>query len=147
MNPRSGKPSASSIDSPPEPRALFIDRCAWSGALRRALTDARIPFIAHQDQFEQDAPDEAWLAAADSKGWLVVTRDQRIRYRANELAAMRRARLHVFVFTQGGLTGAETGSILVRCYPAMVRHAAQIPAPAFFSLTRGGEVRFLKATR
>jgi predicted nuclease of predicted toxin-antitoxin system len=123
---------------------LFIDRCAWSGALGRALTEARIPFIAHHTQFEHDAPDEIWLSAAADKGWLVVTRDQRIRYRANELAAMRRSRLHVFVFTQGGLTGAETGSILVRCHPAMVRHAAQVPAPAFFSLTRSGEVNPLK---
>ena len=146
MSPTSGKPSASSIDSPPEPRALFIDRCAWSGALGRGLSEAHIPFVAHRDLFEHDVPDEVWLAAAADKGWLVVTRDQRIRYRANELAAMRRARLHVFVFTQGGLTGAETGSILVRCHPSMVRHAALVPAPAFFSLTRSGDVKRLTAT-
>jgi predicted nuclease of predicted toxin-antitoxin system len=110
------------------------------------LTEAGIRFVAHHDHFKHDAPDEVWLAEAADKGWLVVTRDQRIRYRANELAAMRRARLHVFVFTQGGLTGAETGSILVRCHAAMVRHAAQVAAPAFFSLTRSGEVSQLKAT-
>jgi hypothetical protein len=144
MSPRSGKPSASSTDSPPEPPALFIDRCAWSGALGRALTEAHISFVAHNDQFEHDTPDDIWLSAAADKGWLVVTRDQRIRYRANELAAMRRARLHVFVFTQGGLTGAETGGILVRCHAAMIRHAAQVTAPAFFSLTRSGEVNVLR---
>ena len=146
MSPRSGKPSASSIDSPPDPQALFIDRCAWSGALGRALTEAGIAFVAHHDQFEHDTPDEVWLSAAADKAWLVVTRDQRIRYHANELAAMRRARLHVFVFTQGGLTGAETGRILVRCHAAMVRHAEQVPAPSFFSLTRSGEVKQLRAT-
>ncbi len=58
---------------------------------------------------------------------------------------MRRARLHVFVFTQGGLTGAETGSILVRCHTAMLQHAANTPPPAFFSLTRSGEVNRIKA--
>lgn len=109
------------------------------------MTEAGIPFIAHRDQFAHDAFDEAWLTAAADKGWLVVTRDQRIRYRANELAAMQRARLHVFVFTQGGLTGAETGSILVRCHAAMVRHADRVPPPAFFSLTRSGDVNRLKA--
>jgi hypothetical protein len=145
MSRTSGKPSASSTDSPPEPRALFIDRCAWSGALGRALSEAEIPFVAHHDLFDHDTPDELWLAAAADKGWLVVTRDQRIRYRANELAAMRRAQLHVFVFTQGSLTGAETGSILVRCHAAMIRHATNTPAPAFFSLTRSGEVNPLRA--
>ena len=146
MSPRSGKRSASSTGSPPEPPTLFIDRCAWSGALARSLSDAGIAFIPHHERFEHDAPDEVWLSAAADQGWLVVTRDQRIRYRANEVAAMRRARLHVFVFTQGGLTGAETGSILVRCHAAMVRHAARVPAPAFFSLTRSGEVSRLNAT-
>ena len=146
MSPRSGKPSASSIDSPPDPRALFVDRCAWSGALGRALTEAAITFVAHHDLFEHDTPDEIWLCAAADKGWLVVTRDQRIRYRANELAAMRRARLHVFVFTQGGLTGAETGSILVRCHAEMLRAARDVAPPAFFSLTRRGDVNRLKAS-
>lgn len=58
---------------------------------------------------------------------------------------MQRARLHVFVFTQGGLTGTETGSVLVRCHAAMIRQAIQVPPPAFFSLTRSGEVNRLKA--
>lgn len=73
-----------------------------------------------------------------------MTRDQRIRYRANELAAMKRARLHVFVFTQGGLTGTETGSILVSCHAAMQRYAREVAPPAFFSLTRRCEVNRLK---
>jgi hypothetical protein len=134
-----------SNDSPPEERVVFVDRCAWSGALGRALTEAGIPFIAHHERFQHDTPDDHWLAAAADSAWLVVTRDQRIRYRANELAAMKRARLHVFVFTQGGLTAAETGSILVRCHPATLRQAAEISPPAFFSLTRSGEVNRLSA--
>lgn len=145
MSTTSGKPSVSSTGPPPEPRPLFIDRCAWSGALGRALTEAGIPFVAHHDQFAHDAPDEVWLTAAADRGWLVVTRDQRIRYRANELAAMQRARLHVFVFTQGALTGAETGSILVRSHAAILRQAVAVQPPAFFSLTRSGDVNRLKA--
>src|SRR5262245_26784965 len=114
MSRTSWKRSVSSSDSPPEPRTIFIDRCAWSAAIGEALSTAGIPFVAHHHRFAHDTPDQEWLAAAADRGWLVVTRDQRIRYRANELAAMRRAKLHVFVFTQGGLTGAETGAILVR---------------------------------
>jgi predicted nuclease of predicted toxin-antitoxin system len=144
MSSTSGKRSVSSSGSPPEQRPLFIDRCAWSAALGRALSEAGIAFVAHHDHFSHDAPDDQWLAAAADRGWLVVTRDQRIRYRANELAAMRRANLHVFVFTQGGLTGAETGSILVRCHAEMLRAARDVTPPAFFSLTRRGEVNRLK---
>lgn len=92
------------------------------------MDEGGIGFIAHHKRFSHDTPDEIWLAAAADKSWRVVTRDQRIRYRANELAAMQRARLHVFDFTQGGLTAAATGSILVRCHAAMLRQATQVTA-------------------
>lgn len=118
---------------------LFIDRCARSAALGQALNEGGIHFIAHHERFSHDTPDEIWLSAAADKSWLVVTRDQRIRSRANELAARQRARLHVFVFTQGGLTAAETGSILMRCHAAMVRQAARVAPPAFADPQRRGQ--------
>ncbi len=145
MSRTSGKRSASSSGSPPERRALFIDRCAWSAALGKTLAQAGIPNVPHNEYFTHDTPDEVWLSAAADRGWLVGTRDQRIRYKANELAAMRSARLHVFVFTQGGLTGAQTGDILRNCYPSILRHAAAVAPPAFFSLTRRGDVKRLVA--
>jgi predicted nuclease of predicted toxin-antitoxin system len=138
------KRSASSSASPPEARRLFIDRCAWSAALGRALSDAGIAFEAHHAHFRDDTPDAEWLTAATQHRWLIVTRDKRIRYKPNELAAMRAARLHVFVFTQGGLSAGETGEILVRCHAARQARAAETTPPAFFSLTRGGDVKPMK---
>ena len=44
------------------------------------MTEAGIDFVAHHDRFAPDAPDEERLTAAADQGWLVVTRDQRIRY-------------------------------------------------------------------
>lgn len=147
----SGKPSASSASSQPEPgrprTTLFIDRCAWSARLGEALRQAGIPFVAHGDRFAGDTPDAEWLAAAADQGWLVVTRDQRIRYKANEQAAMVRARLHLFALTQGGLSAAETAAIVVRAYPAMLRAAREVEPPAFFSVSRAAEVHRLKLGR
>lgn len=131
-----------SISSP----TLFIDRCAWSGKLGAALEAANIPFVAHHQRFAPDAPDEDWLRAASSEGWLIVTRDQRIRYRPNELRAVMDAKLHMFVFSQGGLSAAETASILCATYPRMCSLAAQHRPPAFFSLTKSREVRQLKVS-
>jgi hypothetical protein len=110
--------------APPERPTLFIDRCAWSGVLGRALTAADIPFIEHGQLFPQACPDEVWLEGIAGKGWLVVTRDQRIRYKVNEQTAAVRAGLRLFVFTQGGLPAARTADLLIAAYPAIVRHAA-----------------------
>ena len=60
MKPTSGKRFASNGGLAPElgQRTLFIDRCAWSAALGRALDEGGIGFIAHQERFSHDTPDE-----------------------------------------------------------------------------------------
>lgn len=108
--------------------------------LGRALTTAGIDFVEHGQLFPPASPDEVWLEGVAGKGWLVVTRDQRIRYKVNEQAAAIRAGLHLFIFTQGGLKAAQTAELLVAAYPAMVRLAAIDQAPAFYSIQMGGHV-------
>lgn len=130
---------------PPDPPTLFIDRNAWSNALHDALSQANIPHQAHRWHFaEHDAhaeiDDSAWLSAVARQGWAVITRDKNIRYRINELNAMKQARLHVFVFTRGTLTAKETGELLVTAYPAIVDAIANTTPPAFFSISGTGAV-------
>lgn len=80
----------------PEAFTLFIDRDAWSAKLDRALRAAEIPFVAHRDLFAHDTPDEKWLSEAGRRGWLVLTRDQNIRRRPDELKALRNAGVLLF---------------------------------------------------
>ena len=83
----------------PEAFTLFIDRDAWSAKLDRAFRVADIPFVAHRDIFAHDTPDEKWLAEAGRRGWLVLTRDQNIRRRPDELKALRDAGVLLFALT------------------------------------------------
>lgn len=123
---------------------LFVDRCAWSGKLGEALEAAAIPYIPHHRYFAPDTPDDVWLSAVKQNGWLILTRDKRIRYRVNEIRALIDARLMMFVLSQGGISAAETGSIVCAAYPAIVRQAALHKPPAMFSITRSGAVNKLK---
>jgi predicted nuclease of predicted toxin-antitoxin system len=127
---------------PPEP-VLFIDRDAWSRALGDALTAAGIPFVAHRQRFAAAAPDTEWLAVAGAEGWMVLTRDQNIRRRPNELAAVKAAGICMFVLGQGNLSAAETARIVVDAWPRMLRAARGANRPAIFTPTRGGEIRKL----
>lgn len=138
---------------PPDPAAapapgpqptLFIDRDAWSRKLDEALRAAGIPFIAHRDLFADDTPDPVWLAEVGRQGWVVVTRDQNIRRRHNELAAVRSARIHLFALTSGNLSAADTAALVIRAWPAIGRAVAGHEPPALWSVTRGGEVRRLQ---
>jgi PIN domain-containing protein len=131
--------------SPPERFILFIDRdaCAWSGKLDAALRLANIPFEAHRDHFAHDTPDSDWLREVGRKGWLVLTRDQNIRRKPDELAALREADVIVFALTSGNLSAQETADIVVGAWPKMQRLAAETAPPAVFSVTRGGDIRRL----
>jgi predicted nuclease of predicted toxin-antitoxin system len=123
---------------------LFIDRDTWSRALDRALREAGIPFEAHKDHFARDATDPEWIRNVGAAGWLAVTRDQRIRHRPNEIAAVRAAALHLFVLTSGNLSAADTGRILVHAWPRMMRAADSRRPPAVWSVSRSAEVRLVK---
>lgn len=131
---------------PPESAApvLFIDRDLWSRRLADALREAAIPFEAHRDHFADDVPDPQWLLAVGRHGWTVLTRDQRIRHRPNELAAVRQARLHVFALTSGNLSAVTSAEVVLAAWPAIRRAVSETEPPMLWSVTRGGVVRALK---
>ena len=118
---------------PPDPPGptLFIDRDAWSHQLDRALRAAGIAFVAHRDHFDDDTPDPDWLTAVGQQGWIVLTRDQRIRNRPNELRAARNAHLHVFALTSGNLPAAEAARIVLEAWPAIRPAVAETEPPMF----------------
>lgn len=92
---------------------LFIDRDTWSHLLDAELRAAGIPFVAHREVFRPDTPDVEWIAEVGRCGWVVVTRDQNIRRRPNELRAVRAAGLRLFALTSGNLSAAETVSAII----------------------------------
>ena len=85
-----------------------------AGALRIAGLNVEI----HDDHFAQDAKDEEWLMVVGQKNWVVVTRDERIRYRAAAKQAIRRAKIRAFVLTaQGNLRAEMLAEIFLKALP------------------------------
>ena len=74
-----------------------------AGLLRAAGLTVEV----HDDHFSQDAPDPEWLAAAGKNNWIVITRDERIRYNVAERQAIRRAKVRAFVLAAQGDLRAE----------------------------------------
>lgn len=51
--------------------------------------------------------DTEWLELCGRRGWIVLAKDKRIRYRPAEIEAIRRHRVKAFVLTSGNLTSAQ----------------------------------------
>jgi predicted nuclease of predicted toxin-antitoxin system len=121
---------------------FFVDRSLGRkvipGALRGAGEEVRV----HDEHFPQDAKDEVWLAEAGKSGWVVLTKDKHIRYRAAEILALRAANVRAFVLSASGdLSGTEVSQIFVKALPSIKRFC-QRTAPPFIALVgRGGTVR------
>jgi len=137
---KSSKRSATSSTSPPDNPPLFIDRDAWSRVLGEALDGVGARFVAHRQCFEHDSPDTAWIQAVAENGWIAITRDQNIRRKANELAAIRGSHALIFVFTSGNLSAADNAAILVRALPRIYRLARVARRPALFSIRKNASI-------
>lgn len=137
----SKKRSASSSDSLPDAvPLLFIDRCAWSRKLGEALDAAGIRFVAHHQKFAPACPDVEWMKAVGREGWIVLTRDQAIRRKPNELKAFRDAGLIMFALASGNASAEDTARLVVELYPKMLRKAQAVKPPAMFSVTMAGGI-------
>ena len=86
------------------------------------LRNAGLNVEIHDDHFPQNATDPEWLTAAGKKNWIVVTRDERIRYRVAERQAIRRAKVRAFVLAaQGDLRAEMLAEIFLKALPKIRR--------------------------
>ncbi len=97
---------------------LFLDRCLGTNDIAVALRAAGANVVLHADQFPPTESDEDWLRKVGAKKWVVLTKDERIRTRYNELRAIIEANTHVFALTLGSASGAEMAAAFVAGRPS-----------------------------
>jgi hypothetical protein len=68
-------------------RVYFTDRNLGT-RFAEALRAAGLHVERHDDHFEPNTIDEAWLSQVGRWGWVALTHDRNIRYKPNELAAV-----------------------------------------------------------
>lgn len=110
-----------------------------AAALRQVGEEVHV----HDDHFSPDERDEKWLREVGRKGWIVLTKDTRVRYRGPELAALQKAGVGAFVLTSGDLQGSEMAEAFVRALPAIKRFVAKNSPPFIARVTRSGAVSML----
>jgi len=111
-----------------------------AGVLRAADLKVEV----HDDHFAQDAPDSEWLAAAGKNNWIVITRDERIRYRVAEKQAIRRAKVRAFVLAaQGDLRAEMLAHNFLKAVRKVRRIVEKQKPPFIAKISRSGDVSLL----
>lgn len=130
----------------PEP-VLFLDECLGSTDVPKALREKGIQVELLHEHFPLATLDQDWLGEVGHRGWVVLTKDQRIRRRQVEFRALLEANVATFVLTSGNLTGPATADAFVRAYPKMQKLLRDYTVPFVAAVDAGGRVRLLTPAR
>lgn len=93
------------------------------------------------DHYPNDAdevPDEDWIAEGCSQGWILLTKDKRIRYRAAELEALQAG--HLFCLITGNMNIEAMTQAFLDALPKIERAAREEPV-GFWHVYRNGKIR------
>src|SRR4051794_37837765 len=103
----------------PEPWTFFVDRSLGGRIVADALRKADELVEVHDDHFAIDAPDEIWLPDVGARGWVVLSKDDRIRRNPVERAALRAAGVAAFFLGRSDLRGEQMAAAFVTAVGAM----------------------------
>ncbi len=134
---RSGVNSAS---KPPKPPTFFLDHSLGTQKVRSALVAQGAVVEVLIDHFDQSVEDVIWLPEVGRRGWVVLTKDKRIRNRKLEINALMDAGVAAFVLTAGEMRGEEMGEVFATALPRMLRFLEKNSPPFIATVTRKGNV-------
>ena len=96
-------------------RVYFTDRDLGK-QFPRILAEAGIAVERHADLFPPDGSDEQWLEYCGASGRAAISHNSRIRYVPNELAAVKRFQVPLFIVV-GKVPAADLAHNFVRTLP------------------------------
>jgi hypothetical protein len=124
------------------PLEFFIDRSLGRRIVTAALRDAGA--IVHPmadvygERVGQGLADTEWLNDAGTSGWVVLMKDDRIRYRSAELEALMTAGVRAFCLTNANLGGQATAERFVAQLPKISQIATSEAGPYIYGVYADG---------
>jgi hypothetical protein len=117
---------------------FFVDRSLGRhvvpDALREAGAAVHVMADVYGERIGQGLADEEWLRDAGERGWVVLMKDAKIRYRPAELQVVVDHGLRAFCLTNANLRGVEMAERFVENLPRIVRIAKQKPGPYIYGV-------------
>jgi hypothetical protein len=125
-----------SSDRPPE---FFFDRSLGKASANRLRAFGWVVHLI-ADFYEKDAediPDEEWITEGCKRGWILLTKDKKIRYRSHELEALEEG--HLFCLASGNLGLDDMAQRFVDAHSAILRAVARSPV-GFWHVYEDGRI-------
>ena len=145
MGPRSAGP-------PESPIHIFVDRNLSSGAFLRELREAQITsdlglvVRSHLEEYPEfdsigEVSDAKWLREIGERGWLILSRDLRIRYNDVEKQAIKDSGASLFAITAKNVASKDLAQIILKAMKRIVDFARHNDPPFIALVYRDGRIR------
>jgi hypothetical protein len=135
--PSGSKPGTS---SPPDLPPLFIDRNMGGKTVVCTLRKAGLEVQAHDDHFDQAAPDEEWIPHVARQGWVILTKDRKIQHRLSERLAVQDSGARLFALVGKRLGGEAMAATILRAGRRMEKFVKKHRPPFIAKLYTDGTV-------
>lgn len=129
---------------PTESPTFFVDRSLGARDVADALRAAGELVEIHDDHFAPDTPDVTWLSIIGRRGWVVLTKDDRIRRHPLELAALESSGVAAFILTAQSVTGADMAKLFVAALPRIHAVLRTRSRPFIATVTAAGQVTVIR---
>lgn len=123
---------------------VFLDESLGTRVVADALRALRVKVEVHRDHFPPGTPDEHWLTEVGRRGWIVFSKDRRIKQRRLERRALSDAGVQAFLLTAADLSGADMASAFVVAWPRIAKVIAAGTKPLIATVSARGAVRILR---
>lgn len=120
---------------------IFIDRSV-PRAVAQALKLVRDDVIWFEDRFRHDTKDRDWLPEAGANNWRVISRDKNIRYKKDEIRAIKENSVGCFILGEKrDLSRWNLLRIIVSCLDEMELRHQTTDRPCIFLIDASGAFR------
>jgi hypothetical protein len=125
----------------PEDFVLYLDENLHNcKPILDALVLHSVKHERHGAHFPPGTEDSVWLPLVGQHGWLLVTKDKKIRYNELEKTAVLRYHVREFYFSSGNYSGVQMAEMLIAALPHMARICRKHDPPFIASITKSGKV-------
>jgi hypothetical protein len=121
---------------------FFIDQALSGDDIPRAITYASgCPTEIFKKHFPIDSEDVDWLPEVGKRGWVLITKDQKIEKRPREKAALLNGKVRAFIILHGNLAGSVIAALIKQAMPKMPDAIGLYEPPFIFGIAIDGTLR------
>ncbi len=136
-------PSAAKSRRLREPFTFFIDRSLGARLVAEAIRAGCEPgelVHVHDDHFPQDTTDTEWLKQVGARGWVVLTKDTRMRTNLVERETILASRVAWFALARGDLTAGHMGQVFCAALSGIRTALRRFEIPVIATVRMDGAV-------